>query len=213
MTHLSYKLSYLKNLPHIQPPGATLFVTYRLVGSIPKQALDKLNADAEMERRVISEISDPSERERRSYLVARQLFGKWDAALDLAESGPHWLQIQAIAEIVTESLEFLNGSLYDMDTYCIMSNHVHVIFTPLKEESGEYVALSRIMHSLKSYTAGKANELLKRGGQFWQHESYDHIVRDEAELGRIRAYVLNNPVRAGLVETAEAWPWSYCKYW
>ncbi|MAU00364.1 MAG: hypothetical protein CL608_24750 [Anaerolineaceae bacterium] len=62
------------------------------------------------------------------------------------------------------------------------------------------------MHSLKRYTAVEANKVLGRQGQFWQHESYDHIVRDEAELQRIRQYVLNNPVKAGLVDSAEQWP-------
>ena len=49
-------------------------------------------------------------------------------------------------------------------------------------------------------------------GQFWQHESYDHVVRDEAELLRIRRYVLNNPVRAGLVQQWDEWPWVCCKH-
>jgi hypothetical protein len=40
--------------------------------------------------------------------------------------------------------------------------------------------------------------MLGRQGDFWQHESYDHVVRDEAELARIVEYVRLNPARAGL---------------
>jgi hypothetical protein len=59
------------------------------------------------------------------------------------------------------------------------------------------------------YTAREANRLLGRAGQpFWQAESYDHWVRDEREWDRIKAYIENNPVRAGLVANAEDYPWS-----
>lgn len=64
----------------------------------------------------------------------------------------------------------------------------------------------------KGYTAVAANRLLNRSSPFWEHESYDHFVRDEAELNRIRRYILQNPVKAGLVESAEAWPWSYAAW-
>jgi putative DNA methylase len=75
-----------------------------------------------------------------------------------------------------------------------------------KTDSGS--PLSVIMHSLKSYTAHRANELLGRSGQFWQHESYDHWVRDEDELERIVCYIVGNPVVAGLVKHPHEWYYS-----
>ena len=45
-------------------------------------------------------------------------------------------------------------------------------------------------------------------GSFWQAESYDHVVRN-GELERIISYVLENPVKAGLVEDWEQWPYTY----
>ena len=53
------------------------------------------------------------------------------------------------------------------------------------------------MHSLKSFTANKANEALGARAPFWQRESYDHWVRDLDELERIVNYIKANPVRAG----------------
>ena len=64
------------------------------------------------------------------------------------------------------------------------------------------------MHSLKSYTANRANEILNRAGSFWQKESYDHWVRDQAEFHRIKAYIENNPVKAGLAKVPDEYPWS-----
>ncbi len=64
------------------------------------------------------------------------------------------------------------------------------------------------LKSLKGATARGANRLLGRTGQpFWQKESYDHWVRNEAEFLRIRAYIENNPVKAGLVRTPEEYLW------
>jgi putative transposase len=76
------------------------------------------------------------------------------------------------------------------------------------EEPDAQSPLSKVLHSLKSYTANRINKLLGRTGQLWQHESYDHWVRDDAELERIVAYIAANPVKAGLAERAEDWKWS-----
>jgi len=100
-----------------------------------------------------------------------------------------------------------------------MSNHAHIVFRPVLNErtirelkgtarlefESDAPPLSAIMQSLKGYTARKANILLNRTGNFWQDESYDHEARDEEELDRIVKYVLNNPVKAGLVENWRDW--------
>jgi REP element-mobilizing transposase RayT len=52
----------------------------------------------------------------------------------------------------------------------------------------------------------------RRSGAFWQHENYDHFVRDEVELERTIKYVLYNPVKAGLVNDQKDWKWTYCKF-
>ena len=86
-----------------------------------------------------------------------------------------------------------------------MSNHVHILFTQ-REDSR---TIHETMRSLKWYTAREANKILKMSGNFWQGESYDHIVRDEKEYYRIIKYILNNPVRAGLAEKLEDWKYTY----
>lgn len=47
MNRLEYKINYRRNLPHVQPPGATLFVTFRLAGSIPTAVQLQLIEEAE----------------------------------------------------------------------------------------------------------------------------------------------------------------------
>lgn len=64
-------------------------------------------------------------------------------------------------------------------------------------------SLARIVQSWKSYTAKRANEILKREGAFWAREYFDRIVRSPEDLSRTVEYVVNNPVKAGLKE----WRW------
>jgi hypothetical protein len=57
---------------------------------------------------------------------------------------------------------------------------------------------AKITHSWKSYSANKANQLLHQTGMFWQHESYDHIIRTEKEYYYQMDYVWRNPEKAGI---------------
>lgn len=233
MSQDTLKSFYRRNLPHIQTPGATLFVTFQLAGSIPQHVLaqwrmEKLQFEREKSRLLrLQNDSESVSRQHRHFEEKdkhlewrRQWFQKFEKTLDSAESGPVWLKDNRIAKEIAESLHYRDGKMYCLDAYCIMSNHVHVVFTPLTMQSSRtdvvnsaenYNSLSSIMQSLKGYTAHKANRLLGRSGAFWQQESYDHVVRDASEWQRIITYVLNNPVKAGLVDTWEKWQWSYCR--
>ena len=85
-----------------------------------------------------------------------------------------------------------------------MPNHVHLLFS-LKDDKQD---MFRIMQCHKSFTAKEANRVLNLAGQFWEHESYDHVVR-EGEFENIVSYILNNPVKATFVKEWEEWKWNY----
>ena len=212
MSTLDYKPSYRRRLPHIQPPGAIFFITFRLAGSIPASVLRALVEERKRIEQLCAKIANNTERNRRENLEHRRLFGKIDKVLDSANADPLWLRNAAIAQLVCDSLHHLDHQKYTLEAFCIMANHVHLVCTPLAIDDENYQAISRIMHSIKLHTALHANRILGHTGDLWQHENYDHIVRDEAEYKRIIAYVLNNPVKAGLVERAEDWKWSYSRW-
>jgi len=197
MSRLSYKLYYQRNLPHFQPSGATLFITLRLAGSLPKEVMLLLEEDARTKEAEIELITDPQLQKQAVTQAQEQLFNKWDAALDAAKQSARWLANPEVAEMVCEALHYRDQRVYSLDAYCVMPNHIHLVCTPLEKQDSS-VSISEIMQSLKGYTGHQANKILGRQGTFWQHESYDHVVRDEADYQRIVQYVLDNPVRAGL---------------
>ena len=127
-----------------------------------------------------------------------------DSVLDRAACGPLHLGRPEIANLVLDAICYGQDHMkhYEHHAYVIMANHVHLLITPL-------VDLPKITHSLKRVTARRANELLELTGQrFWQEESYDHLVHEEREFGRIVRYIENNPVRAGLVAAPHEFLWS-----
>ncbi len=211
MNQFSYKETYRRKLPHIQPPGATLFITFRLAGSMPMNILRELLEERERTGRELARVKDKHERAKRAHVAERNFFGKWDNALETLSNGPYWLNQAEIAQVVADSLHYLDNLKYVLDAFCIMPNHVHLVCTPLEQSDGTFIPISKIMHSLKRHTGQVGNELLNRNGDFWEHENYDHYARDEAEFQRIVNYVLNNPVKAGLALTPEEWKWSFCR--
>ena len=203
MSHLRFREYYRRRLPHIQIAGSTYFVTFRLANSLPKEALEKL---AEETDRIKKLPPDQIDQEQRRW------FGKFDDYLDRALCGEAFLKNEKVADIVAEALQYRDGKVYTLEGFTIMPNHGHVVCTPLEKENGEFNSLTEIFQSFKRHTARQANLALGRSGMFWQDESYDHIVRDQAELERVVKYVLNNPVKAGLANDWEEWKWSYSRF-
>ncbi|MFD1467978.1 transposase [Hymenobacter caeli] len=193
-------MHYQRNLPHIMPPGATLFVTFRLAGSLPLAVVEQLQKEY---AQPLHFQEDPDQTHARQ----RRYFGVFDQLLDTGGGGPTWLRQAAVAQVVAEALHFRHGRDYTLWAYCIMANHVHLLVSPIGADGQRFY---RVLQSLKARTARRCNELIGgTGDAFWQPESYDHYVRNTAEMDRIIAYVLNNPVKAGLVDDWTQWPHTY----
>lgn len=200
---------YHRKLPHIQPAEATFFVTFRLAGSMPVEMIRQLRENHALLERGILTQNDLTEKERRELIYAEQkrLFAATDEFLDTNPNGPYWLREQAEAEVVAEAMRFYDQKHYDLLSYCIMPNHVHMMITLLPDAP----LLFKIMQNLKRYTALHANKLLNRTGAFWEEESYDHLVRSKEELYRVLNYILRNPVKAGFVQDWQEWPFTFAK--
>jgi putative transposase len=125
-----------------------------------------------------------------------------DQKLD-AGLGACWLARSSVAELVEAALLYFDNDRYRLLSWCIMPNHVHVIV-----EFTGHNPLDRIVHSWKSYSAHRANQVLGRNGAFWHRDYFDRVMRNEAHLNRTIDYVENNPVKAGFVSEPAQWRWS-----
>jgi putative transposase len=194
-------IQYERRLPHRLPPGEAIFLTFRLADTLPRQVVAQLHEEAAL----LTNRADITPEQL--YAERKRHFGRFDRTLDNADFGPTWLRQPDIAALVVQSLHYFDGGRgYDLLGYCLMPNHLHMVVLLLPEAP----PLIKTLQRLKSYTATQANKLLGRTGAFWQAESYDHVVRN-GELERIISYVLENPVKAGLVDNWEQWPYSYVK--
>jgi REP element-mobilizing transposase RayT len=90
----------------------------------------------------------------------------------------------------------------------VMPDHVHLVFTPMCDPEGP-ISIPEIMQKLKSESAHGVNAALQRKGRVWQGESFDHVLRREEGVDAKVSYILENPVRAGLVRDAAGYRWSW----
>ena len=181
---------YRRNLPHWHPEGRTIFLTWRLYGSLPAAVV---RAACTTRNGCATEEEDSP----------GKTFKVLDAALDSATFGPRWLADPEIAAYTEYPI--LRGAelgRYELHAYVVMPNHVHVLLEPR-------LAIAKITGVMKGVAARDANATLDRIGKpFWQDESFDHWVRNSAEFERIRFYIESNPVSAKLVVKPEDWEWS-----
>jgi putative transposase len=171
---------YERRLPHWHPPGMDIFITWRLHGSFSVQVRPPAETDS-----------------------SGKAFVSYDRALDKAQTGPLWLKNPHVAETLLFALrEAQRRKLCELRAYAVMANHFHVLLAP-------GAPLQRITQQIKGASAREANLILGRtGAPFWQHESFDHWVRNPGEWQKIPTYIERNPVAAGLVLKPEDWPWS-----
>ncbi len=187
------------HLPHWETNAVIYHVSFRLADSIP----DYLVKQWIYERNYILNIARKSNRHLTQLEVRRLQFLYSDTVekyLD-AGHGSCLLRQETAASIVKGSLDFYNGKKYLLHAWCIMPNHVHIIFEILNG-----ILQNEILKAWKSFTAHAINKALNRKGQLWQVDSYNHIIRTEAEYYNQMRYVWNNP--RFLPPEEQKWRWS-----
>jgi REP element-mobilizing transposase RayT len=184
-------------LPHVKREGASYFITFRLADSLPKEVLLQFKQQQAEKLRNLPTGNRAGQEE-----AEREYHRKIERYLDRGVGECH-LKRPDVADMVANALMHLHEKHYLLDEWVVMPNHLHLILWPMPNH-----VLSEILRSRKRYTARQANLLLGRTGEsFWQHESYDHWIRNDQEKARIRRYIRNNPVIAGLCRLPEEWRW------
>ncbi len=198
--HSSSELAISKRrgayLPHWTAENAWYAVTLRLWDSLPQSVLKSWLLERKNIIRTAEQMNRPvskHEEERLAYLYSEKVESYLDAG-----HGSCFMNNSRVATIVATAFSYFNLERYKLAAWCVMPNHAHVVIQPFHPYE-----LSDILHSWKSFSAKEANKILKRSGDFWQTECYDHLIRDADDFAHSVNYVLENPVKAGL----KNWKW------
>lgn len=190
-----------RRLPHWKQDDCTYFITFRLHDSIPKSKLEAWNeerfrwlrsrkVDTSLSLEQILDQLEPKQKQ-----VYYEIY--WKGYHDLLDAchGSCVLRDPVNAKILADTFLFFDNQRYRLGDFVIMPNHVHLLVTPFPSHS-----VTKILHSWKRHSAREINKRTSKEGQLWQHESYDHIVRNEEQLKRIKKYIANNPKNLGVNE-------------
>jgi REP element-mobilizing transposase RayT len=109
-------------------------------------------------------------------------------------------------ELIFDSI--MKGNLAkvaDLMAVCVMSDHVHLLMAPISEN------LIDLIGRWKSYTT---RLMLEKGwkGKTWQRSFYDHALRKDEDIVKVAEYIVNNPIRRGLVGDWAEYRYSWHKW-
>jgi len=107
----------------------------------------------------------------------------------------------SISKAIIESIIWRHENrLWNLHCYCLMPDHLHIVLSPSNVNKSESVkGILDLIASFKSYTT-KLWWDFGGEGPLWQRSSYDEVIDSMGNVDQLILYVLNNPVRKGLVD-------------
>jgi len=192
-------------LPHCDFPDLVQFVTFRLHDSMP--------ASRRGEWEHLLEIENVKDKRQ-----------KLEEYLDKGV-GKCLLRQPAIARLAENALTHFHDGRYELRAWCIMPNHVHVLFnvrqTPLGKTiqswkrfiaTGAEETLAERRSPTRHEQATSINAPARRAALQWQREYWDTFMRDTDQEQKAVAYIENNPVKARLCPAPEDWSFSSARF-
>jgi len=109
---------------------------------------------------------------------------------------------EQVVKLVLESLySVCSKEQFRVLAYCFMPNHLHLLLAG--EGKNDLVKNMKAFKQISSYRFRKSH-----GTPLWQRGYYEHILRKEEDLKIVADYIWGNPVRGGLVESIDDYPFS-----
>jgi REP element-mobilizing transposase RayT len=123
-----------------------------------------------------------------------------------------WTLPEQARDLVLESCLHDNEQKIRVHVVVVMPDHAHMIFTPLvNDQASEVYSLGEVMDAIKGASAHKINRQLRHSGKVWQTESFDRVLRSSESLDAKIQYILENPVRKGLVAEWKDYRWLWLR--
>jgi len=181
------------------PPGETSLITLRLRGTLPAATAHELKAALA----ATQAIGLCHHRAR------KQVFGRFDAALDERPVGPQYFENKAIAEELAGELAMLKELGFVVHGFAILPNHAHaVLHLPARSNLSFAKALDLLHQRTEAACRRLVHPRLPPEALFWQPGWHEVPLADAAELTRALVYLRRQADRGRLAERYQAWP--YC---
>jgi len=118
--------------------------------------------------------------------------------------------------VVLDALRHFHNERYELFAACVMPDHVHFLVQPWPKENDDagdiiFWPLSELLHSIKSFSAHRINEIEGKKGAVWERERFDRYVRSDRDLEEKFHYILRNPWDAGVAGQNEDYPWVWAQ--
>ena len=133
---------------------------------------------------------EPARNNQQTYMVTSETWGR--RSLFRKE---RW------ANLFIDTLEHYRGSAYQLHAFVVMPDHFHALITPV-------AALERAVQFIKGGFSHRVKVELESNMEVWQKGFSDHRIRDAADFEIHIQYIHENPVKAGLCERPEDFPYS-----
>ena len=170
-------------LPHWNQVGCVQFVTFRLADSLPQS---KLLEYKEMKIRWECENPKPwdEQTQQRYNDTFTPTVDKW---ID-AGYGSCMLKDSKVRDSLSNVMMHFDGERYTVHAYVIMPNHVHALLTPMPGNT-----IQKIVGSWKQYATNEFKKYMDIKGSVWEHECFDHLIRNADYFSKTLLYIMNNP--------------------
>lgn len=212
------KTEYIRNnQPHFQHIGAAFSVTIMIHDAVPEAWLDNLRSERED---AISRIQtdDPKEAQLQKDTIYSLYDQQLEAMLNAKREQENPFLNELAARCCIENVKKYDGQYYRLDAICVMSNHVHILMdfsiqVPAdwneEDEIPNYKNLAELLGRIKGGTSSCVNKVLAREGKLWMRGYHDRYIRSVEHYWDVLSYIVNNPVKAGIVANWEDYPYTY----
>ena len=205
------------NQPHIQPIGATFSITILTHDAVPEPEIKALRDKRDRALHKI-ELDGAPDKDYRDSLMHALYENELEDLLNQKRQQEYPFKNYLAAEAFIQRVKQYHKQYYHLLALVVMANHVHLLLDfsvqlPLNHDGISmpkgYTKLGVVMNRIKGGGAYDVNRAIGREGPLWGKRYYDRYIRSAKHLHQAFWYILRNPVKAGLVEQWEEYPYTY----
>jgi len=197
------KFFELNQMPITDSLKADFFVTLSLKDVIEEKKLQLLEEQFLLKSAECKNNQSALNRLRKTYFL------KYDQLLNQAENC-NILHQKGIADKIKDVLIEYNGSLYHLLAFSIMPNHIHLLFKLKSAEENQIEShLEGVINLLKEQLNQNLQQFVELDDNLWTEFNCEYQLIQEQEIINLTSYLLEDPVKVGLVNYWKDYPYTF----